>query len=135
MAYATAANVQAHINQLGGTTLTLGGATVPTSTDVGEWLDQLSAEIDGILTANGYGTVPATGTSDVNMLKRYVAQKAAAMVFHAGFMWDDTPDKIGQWEKEWDTLLERLIDRSMRLVDQSPRSGLRVIYAQHYWED
>ena len=59
MAYATTAEVQAHINQLGGATLTLGAATVPTLTQVSEWLDQLSAEIDAILTANGYSTVPA----------------------------------------------------------------------------
>ena len=133
--YATGAQAQALMNQLGGATLTLGAASSPTLLQVEGWLDQLAAEVDGILKANGYGTIPATGTSDILMIGRYVAQKGAAMAYGAGFMFDTTPDKIKQWETEWDTFLTRLIEKSIRLVDQSPRSKMGSVKPMRYIED
>jgi hypothetical protein len=133
--YATGANAQSFINQLGGASLTLGVASTPLLSEVETWLDQLAAEIDGILSANGYGTVPATGTNDVLMIGRYVAQKGAAMAYGAGFMFDETPDKIKQWETEWDTFLTRLIEKKIRLVDQSPRSKMGSVKPMRYIED
>ena len=133
--YATGADVQAHLNALGGPGITLGAASVPTLTQAEKWLDQVAAEVDGILRANGYGTVPATGTSDVLMIGRYVAEKVACMVWQAGFMSDELPAKVKNWCEDYTTFIERLIAKSMRLVDQAPRGRVGVVYAHRYIED
>lgn len=133
--YATAADVQALFNVMGGDVITFGALTKPTITNVETWLDQLAAEVDGILTGVGYGTVPATGTNDKLMIGRYVAQKGAAMAYHAGYMFDDTPDKVKQWESEWDTFLDRLINKNMRLIDQSIRGKVGTVKPMRYIED
>lgn len=133
--YATVEDVQALLNALGGATLTIGVASVPTTVQVEGFLDQVSAEIDGILLGQGYGTVPASGTNDVLMIKRHVIQKSAAMVYHAGYHFDDTPEKVSQWEDEYQSFLDRLIDKKIRLVDQSPRGKVGVVGAVRYVED
>ena len=133
--YATGANAQAYINQLGGTSLTLGVASTPTLTQVELWLDQLAAEVDSILTSVGYGTVPATGTNDVLLIGRYVAQKGAAMAYHGGYQFDDTPEKVKLWETEWTMFLDRLIDKKMRLIDQGIRSKIGSVKPVRYYED
>lgn len=133
--YADTAAVQALFNVMGGNTITLGVASTPTAAQVSGWLDALAAEVDSILTSVGYGTVPATGTNDVLLIGRYVAQKGAAMSYHAGYMFDDTPDKVKQWETEWDTFLERLMDKKQRLIDQGIRSKMGSVKPMRYRED
>lgn len=133
--YATGAATQAFLNQLGGVTLTLGVASTPTLAQVETWLDQLAAEVDSILTGLGYGTVPASGTTDKLLIGRFVAQKAAAMSYRGGFQFDDIPDKVKQWDDEWDQFLTRLIDKKLGLTDQSTTTRVGVIQAQRYIED
>lgn len=132
--YADGDDVQALINRLGGATLTLSGGSTPTLAQAEGWLDQVAAEIDGVLKSQGYSTVPATGTSDVLMIGRHVAQKAAAIVYHAWAMYDETPDKIGQWEEEYQQFLDRLLDKKIRLVDQSPRGKIGSVTPRRYIE-
>lgn len=133
--YADTDDVQALFNVMGGTVITLGAGTTPTLTQVSGWLDQLAAEVDAVLTGLGYGTVPADGANDILMIGRYVAQKGAAMAYHAGYMFDDTPDKVKLWEDEWTTFLDRLINKTMRLIDQSTTSRVGSIQAYRYRED
>ena len=133
--YATATDLQIYLNNLGGMAITLGQSSAPTLTQTEGFLDQVAAEVNAVLVATGYGTVPASGTNDVLFLRRYVAQKAAAMVYHAGLQFDVTPEKVKRWEQEYDQLLERLITKQQQLIDQRPRATLRVIHVGRYVED
>lgn len=133
--YATGASTQAYINQLGGTALTLGVGSTPTLAQVELWLDQLAAEVDSALTGVGYGTVPATGTNDILLIGRYVAQKGAAMAYHGGYQFDDTPEKVKLWETEWENFLKRIIDKKQRLIDQVIRSKIGNLKPMRYIED
>jgi len=133
--YADGNDVQAHLNVLGGPGITLGVASKPTLTQAEQWLDEVSAEVNAVLTANGYSTIPATGDNDVLMIGRFVAQKVACMVWQAGFMSDDLPEKVKNWCAQYDQFLDRLIDGTYRLIDQEPRSPYGTILAARYIED
>lgn len=133
--YADGDDTQAHLNQLGGYTLTLAGGSTPTLAQVETWLDQLAAEVDSVLTGVGYGTVPATGTNDVLLIGRYVAQKAAAMAYRGGFQFDKVPDKVKQWDDEWTAFLESLMDKKRRLIDQAIRAKMGSVKPLRYIED
>jgi hypothetical protein len=134
--YAAVADVQAHLGNLGVPGgFTIGSGTTPTTTTVEGWLDSIAGEIDAILTARGYGTVPATGTSDKAMIKRYLAQKVAAMVYHAQAVFDVTPEMIKTWEEEYKGFLERLTEKKQGLIDQSPRARTGVLLTGRYVEE
>lgn len=133
--YCTVADVQALLSTASGTGITIDVASVPTETQVEQFIDQIAAEIDSVLVSIGY-TVPVTGTNDITMLKRYVAQKSAAKTFDAGYGGlGDAPHRILEWEEEYKTFLERLISRDMQLVDTNPRAKFRTILAAHYTGD
>ena len=133
--YATGADAQALFNVLGGVSITFGAATTPTLTQVEGWLDALAAEVDALLRANGYGEVPATGTNDVQFIGRFVAQKGAAVAYGAALPYAEEPDRVKRWNDEWDTFLTRLINKSYRLIDQSPRSKFGTVKPMRYIED
>ena len=133
--YATGADAQAFLNSLGGATITLGAATIPTLAQVEGWLDSLAAQVDALLRANGYGTVPATGTNDKLFIGRFVAQKGAGVAYGAAFPYDDEPDRVKRWHDEWDDLLNGLKDKSYRLIDQAPRSRIGNVKPMRYIED
>jgi ABC-type transport system substrate-binding protein len=131
--YAAVADVQATLGNIGAPGgFTIGSGTTPNTTTVEGWLDQVAGEIDAILTARGYGTVPATGTSDMAMIKRYLAQKVAAMVYHSHAVFDVTPEMVKTWETEYSQFCDRLISKAMSLVDQNPRSRVGTLMAQRY---
>jgi hypothetical protein len=132
--YATVADVQTLLNSASGTGITIGAGSVPTETQVEGFIDQVAAEVNSVLRSIGY-TVPVTGSNDILMLTRYVAQKAAAKTYDAGYGgFGETPHRIKEWEEEYKTFLERLISRDMQLVDSDPRSKFGVILAKVYTE-
>jgi hypothetical protein len=134
--YATVANVQAHLGNLGVPGgFSIGAGSTPTTTTVEGWLDAIAGELDGLLTARGYGTVPVTGTSDLAMLNRYVAQKVAAMVYHAQAVFDVTPEMVKTWEEEYKDFLKRLTDQTQGLIDQAPRARTGVRLVGRYTKD
>jgi hypothetical protein len=143
--YATATHVQSYLNALGGITalvLTDGSAgppivaaSTPTLSECEGWLDQVAAEINGVLRGCGYSTVPATGSNDVLLIRRYLAQKVAAMVWVAGFMSDELPAKVKEWIKDYDLFIKRLTEKDLRLIDQSPVKKLRTIQASRFVEE
>lgn len=134
--YADVTHVQAHLNALGTIAggLTIGAASVPTTTQVEGFLDQVAAEIDGLLAGQGY-TTPATGTTDILLIRRYLSVKVAAMTFSAGFMSDNEPTKVKEWRTEYKLFITRIINKQMRLVDQSPRVRGGVILASRFIGD
>lgn len=131
--YAAVSDVQALLKAVSGAGITISGTSTPTTTEVEGFLDQIAAEVDGVLKGAGYGTVPASGTSDKLMIRRFVSTKAAAMTWFAGYGgFDDVPSRVQQWEKDYDSFLTRLMDKKMRLTDQSPSSKIAEIYVQRY---
>ncbi len=133
--YADGDDVQAFLNQLGGTTLTLGAGSTPTLAQVEGWLDNLAAEVDSVLKSVGYGTLPATGTNDILLIQRFVAQKGACMAYHAGYQFDDLPDKVKSWCEEWDTFIQRIIDKQIGLSDQATRTKIGTMQPVRYFGD
>jgi hypothetical protein len=136
--YADSTHVQAHMSALGsGYAFTISTSSVPTLAQVEGFLDQVAAEINGILAANGYGTIPATGANDILLIRRYVSIKAAALTYHAGFTVEDQymPGKVKRWEADYDAFITRLTARQQRLIDQSPRAKFGVIQVQRYRSD
>lgn len=133
--YAAVADVQALLPSASSTGITISGTSSPSTTQVEGFLDQVAAEINSVLVQIGY-SVPVTGSNDIYMIKRFLSQKVAAMSFHAGYgVLSDPPSRITQWEKEYDTFIQRLIDRKQRLVDSAPRSKIGVIPVGRYVED
>jgi hypothetical protein len=132
--YAAVADVQALLNALGGPGITIGIASIPTTTQVEGFLDQIAAEIDSTLIGLGY-SVPVTGSTDIFLIKRYLAQKVAAMTYNAAFTMDEPPSKVKGWEDEYDTFLQRLIDGQQRLVNVSPRARIGSIKVGRYTKD
>ena len=136
MAYATSADVQARI----GAIQTIGAGTTPTTTQVSTWLDEYSADVDAVLTAAGYATIPATGTNDLNLLQGRVAQIAAAeaidvMTGYLGLAPEQSD--IEYWRKKWDTFLTDLRSGKMKLIDQGTTGAgsIRMIRASVYGSD
>lgn len=98
--------------------------TDPTTAQVDAWCNQLSAHADAILTRKGYGTVPATGSNDLLLLKGMVAQGVAALVGNAIYGTDD-PQTVA-WRETWEEFLMELKEGDVSLIDQSPVSTVRT---------
>lgn len=95
-------------------------STRPTDSDVDDMIEQIEGEINGVLSAQGYQTVPATGSSDIKLLKRYVVTKVGAMVWRVVFSEDDAPSHIKRWEEDYAEFLKRLRMGQQYLIDQQP---------------
>lgn len=117
--YATLAQVQALIPEL-----PLDATSKPTDTEVEGIIAQASGEIDGILRAQGYETVPATGDTDAAILGGQVARYAAAQSLLAGYTGNDAPYKVKAWLEGFEGFMGRLRRGEQRLVDQEPTSSL-----------
>lgn len=123
MAYATADDVQARLDLDSGTGIALSANSVPPLAQVEDFVAQVSAEINGVLRAQGYGSVPATGANDLLLLRRYVSEKAAAMTYHAGYGgFGDVPARVARWEEDYADFLLRLRKGQQQLIDQAPSS-------------
>lgn len=120
MAYTSASDVEARLDLWGVAPFTV--SSNPTLAEVNGFIAQYEAQINGILRAQGYTTVPATGEDDVNMLKRFVASRAAAQVFSITFTAQTFPDAVKQWIADWDLFIRMLRDGELRLVNQDPAS-------------
>lgn len=129
--YADATHVQALLGAL----FTISANSTPTTTQVEGFLDQTAADIDGLLTDRGYGTVPATGTTDVLMLRKYTSMCAAVTTYYAAFGHDDAPANVQEWAAECRQFMTDLKEGKRRLVNQNPRARLGVVLTGRYIED
>lgn len=117
-AYTSGAEVLGLLLDLGvGPTARLSAADVETL------IAGLEAELDGILLAQGYATVPATGLRDVAMLGEQVRLKAAARVYVTLHQPERSPDWVRTADIDWSEFLERLRRGQQRLVDQAPAAA------------
>lgn len=131
MAYATTSDVQARI----GAYFTMGAATKPTTTQVSDWLDQVSAIVDMYLTRRGYSTIPATGATDLLALKDPVANRVALKTLIVALGRDNLPAGFAEEMAGWDEFLEAIADGEIVLVNQAPRSRIRTMQASVYGSD
>lgn len=96
-------------------------STTPTDTVVGELIDQAEAQVNGVLAAQGYNTVPATGSNDVNMLKLIVSQYVAALVFEDYYHTQgDLPQPFKRYLEWFEKFINRLTKGQAQLIDQNP---------------
>lgn len=100
---------------------TISASSEPSTTQVTEFITQTEGEINGVLTAQGYESVPATGSNDVAMLAGYVAGKVAARTWLAAYLDDDPPWKVKEWTTSYREFLNRLRQGQQHLVDQLPQ--------------
>lgn len=114
-AYTTGAEVLTLLLDLG-----IGPTARMSAADVESIIAGLEAEVDGILLAQGYTTVPATGNRDVEMLGQQVRLKAAARVYVTLHQPQRSPDWVRTADIDWSEFLERLRRGQQRLVDQEP---------------
>ncbi|MBD3251293.1 hypothetical protein GF380_02355, partial [Candidatus Uhrbacteria bacterium] len=61
------------------------GTSVVSDALIEEWLEAFEAEVDAILTARKYDTVPATNARDVKMIGDKVSDACAARVYRTRF--------------------------------------------------
>ncbi len=132
--YAAVADVQALLGTKGtsGSGITIGATSTPTTTQVEGFLDQIAADIDSQLRAKGYGTVPASGTNDKLLLKRYTALGAAVMTWRAGYGGHEDTERIKAWADEYKAFIERLSKNDARLIDQAPLGKVGVVLVSRY---
>lgn len=130
--YAAVADVQALISSASGSGLTIGSGSTPTTTQVEGFLDQIAAEIDSLLRAKGYGTIPATGTNDKLLLRRYTALGAAVLTWRSAFGGYDDTERIKAWADEYKAFIERLSKNDARLIDQAPLGKVGVVLVSRY---
>lgn len=117
--YAVIADVEALLKRTGRTPFT--GSTNPTDDQVNELIEDIEAEINGVLTAQGYTTVPATASSDIKLLKRYNSEKVAAAVWGIIYAEDDFPAHVKAWRDDYAAFLSRLRRGEQDLPGQLPQ--------------
>lgn len=121
MTYAEIADITARL-QNWPTLSAFGPATKPTEAQVTAFINQIEGEINGVLSAEGYAAVPATGAEDVNLLKMYVADKVAAKVWGVVFGGRDMPAEVKLWHDDYRDFIARLRRGEQHLPNQQPQS-------------
>jgi hypothetical protein len=86
-----------------------------TTTEIDNFIEQVEAEINSGLRYCGY-TVPVTNTSDVAMLKRFVAEKSAAMSYHAAVIDETSPAWVVKYEEDYTAFLLRVRECKLALA-------------------
>lgn len=120
MAYATVTDVQAMVPEL-----TLGATSTPTSDQVTTQIARIEAEINGVLRAIGYTTIPVTDSDDSALLAGHVTQKVAAWVYMVAFRGDDEPYKVKRWNDDYTAFLNRLRKGEQQLASADNTPGVR----------
>src|SRR3990172_2562933 len=130
--YAAVSDVKALVTTASGSGLTISASSNPTTTLVEGFLDQTAAEIDSLLRGKGYGTIPASGTNDKLLLRRYTTLGAAVITWRAAFGGHDDTGRVKAWADEYKAFLERLSKNDQRLIDQAPLGKVGVVLMSRY---
>lgn len=86
-----------------------------TTTEIGDFIDEVEGEINSGLRFCGY-TVPITNVGDITMLKRFVAEKAAAMSYHAAFIDEQSPAIVIRYEEDYTAFMLRVRECKLALA-------------------
>lgn len=133
--YAAVSDIQVFFQSDATWGITFDGTSIPTTTAVGDFIAQAEGRVDGALTSAGYGTIPATGSTDVAMLKSIVVPYVVAVTHIAAWGAGDLPAYVQKWLDDFDEQLDRLRKKELSLVDQSFSGGLKTMYSQVYSDD
>lgn len=90
------------------------------SAEIEPFIVGLEAQVDGILRAQGYTDVPATGDTDKAMIREMVRKKAAAQVYVTLHQPTRSPDFVRTWDIDFAEWLTSLRKGQLRLNDQDP---------------
>lgn len=88
--------------------------------DLEPYIAGIEAQVDGVLKAQNYTTVPATGANDVAMIREHIRRKVAALVVTALIQPQRSPDWVRTWDIDFSEWLGSLRKGQLRLTDQSP---------------
>lgn len=114
MVYATLSNVTAYAAKRVFT-----ATSVPSASQVAQFIEHAQAELDGILGADGYQVpVPTTATISLKLLERLTTLGAYAQVEKSAQVSDDAKDALAIWEQA----RKELVAGTIQLVD-APRLG------------
>lgn len=101
MAYATTSDVAARVG-----TFTIDGSSQPTTTEVGDFLDERSGQIDAVLSSAGVSVPVTSPSSFTNYLRGLEAAGATAdalaVKFPDGSGAGSVEETIAYWLKVWD---------------------------------
>ena len=113
MGYCTASEVEALVGFAATAT------TIPTTTQISTWIDQISAEIDTELAAQGVSTPVATPANAVLTLALYATCGVAALVEGAQYTQarPNESTRGAAWQKKYDAFLESIRTRSSVLIN------------------
>lgn len=114
--YADLDDVRAYLQDF-----TIATSSNPSESEVTDFITQVEGEINGVLSAQGYASVPATGTNDVALLQGYVARYVAALAWVVAYDRDDAPTKVKMWRDAYRDFLARLRRGEQHLIDQVPQ--------------
>jgi len=104
--------------------LGLGQAPRFDASDVEEFVAGTEAEINGILKAQGYATVPATGVDDISLIGLQVRRKVAVLTYMTLYQpVGRAPDWTRMWDVDYDNFKKALQKGEQRLVNQDPATA------------
>lgn len=101
----------------------------PSLDSVTALISQAEGEINGVLSAQGYESIPATGANDVALLQGYVTRKVAADVWLTAYQRSEPPYKVKAWREEWADFIARLRRGEQHLIDQLPQGDSTPSFA------
>lgn len=123
MAYCTVENVQAVMQ-----TMFSRNSGYPTYEDVEGFVDNVAADIDGVLQSAGY-TTPITATRAVALLKKYNELGAACQSYHAAYRTDDIlPPHAEYWCQEYRDFLSRIRRGEQQLPGVTPEGDIDPVF-------
>lgn len=121
--YADAGDVEARLQGWLASSVPFTISTEPTLAQVDDHIDEAEAELNGVLAAQGYTSIPATGANDVKLLRKHTANEAAYQVWVTAFGGQgDVPDTVKSWHAGFAALVNRLRKGEQDLIDQTPQS-------------
>lgn len=92
--------------------------------DVERLVEGIEAEVDGLLKAQGYPNVPATGERDRALIGLQVRRKVAVLTYMTLYQpTGRAPDWTRMWDVDYDNFKQALAEGKQRLVDQEPSAA------------
>jgi len=114
MAYCTVEDIQALLQAKFSTEGT------PSSSDVEEIIEDVAAELDGLLQAAGY-TVPVTSPAGaVRLLKKMNRFCAAVPVWHSSYVEGQAPVRVDSWAKQCEGFKKLIVEGKIQLPGVDP---------------
>ena len=113
--------------------------TAPTIAQVEKMIDNVAAEIDGVLQASGYD-VPVSGADALELLRSINAFGTGPEAYHATFLVEVLPPKVQYWQDRYDRFLKSVRAGEAQLPGLEPESDIDAAWGiapspqrEDYW--